>query len=91
MMNSCDVLLVDKIGKKFDELDLYKQGGVTYIKIALDEMSVISNTVSPFPFLPLIFSGPNQGRILLRETVVGLRPPQRLLKQPWLVSLLIEH
>ncbi len=31
---------------------------------------------SPFPFLPLIFSGPNQGRILLRETVVGLRPPQ---------------
>jgi hypothetical protein len=32
--------------------------------------------LSPFPFLPLIFSGPNQGRILLRETAVGLRPPQ---------------
>jgi hypothetical protein len=47
--------------------------------------------LSPFPFLPLIFSGPNQGRILLRETVVGLRPPQRLLQQPRLVSLLIEH
>ncbi len=26
----------------------------------------------PFPFLPLIFSGLNQGRILLREAVVGL-------------------
>jgi hypothetical protein len=45
MMNSCDVLLVDRIDKKFDELDLYKQGGVTYIKIALDEMFTISNTV----------------------------------------------
>jgi hypothetical protein len=47
--------------------------------------------LSPFPFLPLIFSGPNQGRILLRETAVGLQPPQRLLQQPRLVSLLIEH
>jgi hypothetical protein len=45
MMNSCDVLLVDRIDKKFDELDLYKQGGVIYIKIALDEMFTISNTV----------------------------------------------
>jgi hypothetical protein len=38
MMTSCDVLLVDRIDKKFVELDLYEQGGVTYIKIALDEM-----------------------------------------------------
>ncbi len=38
MMNSCDVLLIDRINEKFDELDIYKQGGVTYIKIALDEM-----------------------------------------------------
>jgi hypothetical protein len=45
MMNSCDVLLVDRIDKKIDELDLYEQGGVTYIKIALDEMFTISNTV----------------------------------------------
>jgi hypothetical protein len=45
MMNSCDVLLVDRINEKFDELDLYEQGGVTYIKIALDEMFTISNTV----------------------------------------------
>jgi len=47
--------------------------------------------LSPFPFLPLIFSGLNQGRILLREAVVGLCPPQRLLQQPRLVSLLIDH
>ncbi len=45
MMNSCDVLLVDRINEKFDELDLYEQGGVTYIKIALDEMFTISNIV----------------------------------------------
>jgi len=45
MMTSCDVLLVDRIDKKFDELDLYEQGGVTYIKIALDEMFTISNIV----------------------------------------------
>ena len=45
MMNSCDVLLVDRMGKKFDELDLYKHGGVTYLKIALDEMFTIGNTV----------------------------------------------
>jgi len=45
MMNSCDVLLVDRIDKKLDELDLYEQGGVTYIKIALDEMFTIGNTV----------------------------------------------
>ncbi len=29
MMISCDVLLVDRIDEKFDELDLYEQGGVT--------------------------------------------------------------
>jgi hypothetical protein len=46
IMNCCDVLLVDRIDEKFDELDLYEQGGVTYIKIALlDEMFTISNTV----------------------------------------------
>jgi hypothetical protein len=45
MMNSCDVLLVDRIDEMFDELDLYEQGGVTYIKIALDEIFTISNTV----------------------------------------------
>ncbi len=45
MMNSCDVLLIDRIDEKFNELDLCEQGGVTYIKIALDEMFTVSNTV----------------------------------------------
>ena len=45
MLTSCDVLLVDRIDEKFDELDLYEQGGATYIKIVLDEMFTISNTV----------------------------------------------
>jgi hypothetical protein len=45
MMNSCDALLVERIDKKFEDLSLYKQGGVTYIKLALDEMFTISNTV----------------------------------------------
>jgi hypothetical protein len=29
MMTSCDVLSVDRIDEKFDELDLYEQDGVT--------------------------------------------------------------
>jgi hypothetical protein len=45
MMTSFDALLVKRINKKFEDLDLYRQGGVTYIKIALDEMFTISNTV----------------------------------------------
>ncbi len=45
MTNSCDALLVERIDKKFQDLSLYKQGGVTYIKLALDEMFTISNTV----------------------------------------------
>jgi hypothetical protein len=45
MMNFCDALLIKRINEKFKDLDLYKQGGVTYIKIALDEMLTISNTV----------------------------------------------
>jgi hypothetical protein len=40
-----------------------------------DFMTNGSLILSPFPFLPLIFSGPNQGRILPRETAVDLRPP----------------
>jgi len=47
--------------------------------------------LSPFPFLPLIISGVNQGRILLREVAAGLRPPPRLLLQPRLVSHLVAH
>jgi hypothetical protein len=45
MMNSCDALLIKRINKKFNDLDLYKQGGLTYMKFALDEMFTISNTV----------------------------------------------
>ena len=45
LMNSCDALLVERIDEKFEDLSLYEQGGVTYIKLALDEMFTISNTV----------------------------------------------
>ena len=40
--------------------------------ILLDIATYWSLILSPFPFLPLIFSDLNQGRILLREAVVGL-------------------
>jgi hypothetical protein len=33
------------LNKKFEDLSLSKQGGVTYIKLALDKMFTISNTV----------------------------------------------
>ncbi len=45
LMNSCDVILIKRIDKKINELDLYKQGGITYPKIVLDEMFTISNNV----------------------------------------------
>jgi hypothetical protein len=45
MTNSCDSLLIEGINEKFEELHLYKQGGITYIKLALDEMFTISNTI----------------------------------------------
>ena len=45
MTNSCDSLLVERIDEKFEDLTGYEQGGITYIKIALDEMFTISNTV----------------------------------------------
>jgi hypothetical protein len=44
MINSCDALLIKRYHKKFKDLSLYKQGGVTYIKLALNEMFTISNT-----------------------------------------------
>jgi hypothetical protein len=37
MINSCDALLVERIDEKFEDLSLYEQGGVTYIKLALDK------------------------------------------------------
>jgi hypothetical protein len=45
MMNSCDALLLKRIDEKFEDLSLYKQGSVTYIKLMLDKMFTISNTV----------------------------------------------
>ena len=45
MTKSFEVLLVDWIEKKFNELDLYEQGGVTYLKIVIDAMFTTSNTV----------------------------------------------
>ncbi len=45
MINCCDALLVERIDKKFEDLSLYEQGGVTYIKLALDKMVTISNPV----------------------------------------------
>ncbi len=45
MMNSCNALLIEQINKKFKDLSLFELGGVTYIKLALDEMFTISNTV----------------------------------------------
>ncbi len=66
-----------------------RAGGIP--PILLDIMTNGSVILSPFPFLPLIFSRLNQERILLRETVVGLRPPQWLLQQPRLVSHQVAH
>ncbi len=45
-------------------------GGIPLI--LLDITTNGSLILSPFPFLPLIFSGLNKGRLLLREAIVGL-------------------
>jgi hypothetical protein len=45
MINSCDALLAKQIDKKFADLSLFEQGGVTYIKLALDGMFTISKTI----------------------------------------------
>jgi hypothetical protein len=41
----CDVNLVKRIDEKFDCLAEYEQGGITYLKIALDKMFTMSNMV----------------------------------------------
>ncbi len=66
-----------------------RAGGIP--PIPLDITTNGSMILSPFPFLSLIFSGLNQGRLLLTEVVVGLRPPQRLLQQLRLVSHQVAH
>jgi hypothetical protein len=64
-------------------------GGIPPILLDITSNGLL--ILCPFPFLSLISSGLNQGRILLREAVVGQRPPQQLLQQLWLVSLLVAH
>jgi hypothetical protein len=45
LTNSCDINLVKHIEEKFDQLFGYEQGGITYLKIMLDEMFMMSNMV----------------------------------------------
>ncbi len=45
LTNLCDVNLVKCIEKKFDCLAEYEQGGITYLKMALDKMFTMSNMV----------------------------------------------
>ncbi len=45
LTNSCDINLVKFIDEKFDCLAECEQGGITYLKIALDKMFTMSNMV----------------------------------------------
>ena len=45
LTNSCDINLVKRIDEKFDCLAEYEQGGITYLKMALDEMFTMSDMV----------------------------------------------
>ncbi len=45
LTNSCDINLEKCIDEKFDLLYEYEQGGITYLKIVLDEMFTMSNMV----------------------------------------------
>ncbi len=45
LTNSCDINLVKRIEEKYDQLFEYEQGGITYLKIELDEMFTMSNMV----------------------------------------------
>jgi hypothetical protein len=82
MMNSCDALLVERINKKFEDLDLYKQGGVTYIKIVLKEMFTISNIVDTIlrGFFEAFFKDgigkvPNEDVCVIMEQIVAITEP----------------
>jgi hypothetical protein len=74
------------IGKHNGKCSMFANLAGRIPPILLDITTNGSLILSPVPFLPLIFSGLNQERIFLREVVVGLQPPQRLLQQPRLVS-----
>ena len=45
LTNSCDINLVKHIEEKYNQLFEYEQGGITYLKIAQDEMFTTSNVV----------------------------------------------
>jgi hypothetical protein len=45
LTNSCDINLVKRVDEKSDQLYEYEQGGITYLKIALDEKFTMSNMV----------------------------------------------
>ncbi len=45
LTNSCDINLEKRIDEKFDHLYEYEQGGITYLKMVLDEMLTMSNMV----------------------------------------------
>ncbi len=45
LTNSCDINLVKHIEEKYNQLFEYEQGGITYLKIVLDEMFTMSNMV----------------------------------------------
>ncbi len=45
LTNLCDINLVKCIDEKFDCLAEYEQEGITYLKIALDEMFMMSDMV----------------------------------------------
>ncbi len=45
LTNSCNINLVKRLDEKFNQLFEYEQGGITYLKIALDEMFKMSNMV----------------------------------------------
>ncbi len=45
LTNSCCINLEKLINEKFAQLYEYEQGGITYLKIALDEMFTMSNMV----------------------------------------------
>jgi hypothetical protein len=45
LTNSCDINQVKCLDEKFEQLFEYEQGGITNLKIALDEMFTMSNMV----------------------------------------------
>ncbi len=74
MMNSCDVLLVKKINKKFKDLNLYEQGAVPYIIIAHDESTVVTTLQGFFEAFSNDGIGkvPNKDVCVIMEQIVAM-------------------